>query len=64
MSGKTYKFFKRIVRKKKSHVSGKIYYSYYITFPSWLVDELNLKEGDHVCIYVRKYYPKRSGKNG
>jgi len=59
---KTYKFFKRIVRKKKSHVSGKIYYSYYITFPSWLVDELNLKEGDHVCIYVRKYYPKR--KNG
>ncbi|RLG70894.1 MAG: hypothetical protein DRO04_00955 [Candidatus Iainarchaeum archaeon] len=63
MPGKTYRFFKRIVRKKINKASGKVYPSYYISLPSSLVSELHLKEGDTVAVYIRKYYPKQK-KNG
>ena len=63
MSGfKTYRFFKRVVRKKINMASGRLYPSYYISLPSSLVSELNLKEGDMVAVYIRKYYPRKGGK--
>lgn len=42
--------------------SGRLYPSYYISLPSSLVSELNLKEGDMVAVYIRKYYPRKGGK--
>ena len=43
--------------------SGRLYPSYYISLPSSLVSELNLREGDMVAVYIRKYYPRKGGKN-